>query len=152
MQGAGCRVSGVGCKTSSLATSPPSPCLPPSLPPLRLRASLVPGKGNSNSHGARPVHLIVKMIKWIRTSRLSIKNSLSPPREGVFRWRTTQKFPTNPSTLGQKAPSRATRFVPVTSEAPFPPSRPNTETRTLTAETKNILGYGNENYYTVGSY
>ena len=34
-------------------------------------------KGNSNSHGARPVHLIIAMIKWIRTSRLSIKNSLS---------------------------------------------------------------------------
>ena len=29
------------------------------------------------SHGARPVHLIITMIKWIRTSRLSIKNSLS---------------------------------------------------------------------------
>jgi len=25
----------------------------------------------------RPVHLIIKMIKWIRTSRLSIKNSVS---------------------------------------------------------------------------
>jgi len=25
----------------------------------------------------RPVHLIITMIKWIRTSRLSIKNSLS---------------------------------------------------------------------------
>jgi len=34
-------------------------------------------KGNSNSHGARPVHLIITMIRWIRTSRLSIKNSLS---------------------------------------------------------------------------
>ena len=34
------------------------------------------GKGNSNSHGARPVHLIITMIRWIRTSRLSIKNSL----------------------------------------------------------------------------
>ena len=34
-------------------------------------------KGNSNSHGARPVHLIITMIKWIRTSRLSINNSLS---------------------------------------------------------------------------
>ena len=33
----------------------------------------LPGKGNSNSHGARPVHLIITMIKWIRTSRLSIK-------------------------------------------------------------------------------
>ena len=37
----------------------------------------LPGKGNSNSHGARLVHLIISMIKWIRTSRLSIKNSLS---------------------------------------------------------------------------
>ena len=37
----------------------------------------LPGKGNSNSHGARPVHLIITMIKWIRTSRLSIQNSLS---------------------------------------------------------------------------
>ena len=37
----------------------------------------LPGKGNSNFHGARPVHLIITMIKWIRTSRLSIKNSLS---------------------------------------------------------------------------
>ena len=37
----------------------------------------LPGKGDSNSHGARPVHLIIPMIKRIRTSRLSIKNSLS---------------------------------------------------------------------------
>jgi len=37
----------------------------------------LPGKGNSNFHGARPVHLIVTMIKWMRTSRLSINNSLS---------------------------------------------------------------------------
>ena len=36
----------------------------------------LPGKGNSNSHGARPVHQIISMIKWIWTSRLSIKNSL----------------------------------------------------------------------------
>ena len=40
---------------------------------------LLPGKGNSNSHGARPVHLIITMIEWIRTSRLSMKNSLSLP-------------------------------------------------------------------------
>jgi len=32
---------------------------------------------NSNSHGARPDHLIITIIKWIRTSRLSIKKSLS---------------------------------------------------------------------------
>ena len=36
----------------------------------------LPEKGNSNSHGARPVHLIIMMKEWIRTSRLSIKNSL----------------------------------------------------------------------------
>ena len=37
----------------------------------------LPGKGNLNSHGARPVNQIISMIKWIRTSRLSIQNSLS---------------------------------------------------------------------------
>ena len=37
----------------------------------------LPRKGNSSSHGARPVHLIITMIKWIRTRRLSIKRSLS---------------------------------------------------------------------------
>ena len=42
----------------------------------------LPGKGNSNSHGARPVHLIITMVKWIRTSRLPIKNSLS----GTLAW------------------------------------------------------------------
>ena len=36
----------------------------------------LPGKGNSDSHRARPVHLIISMIMWIRTSRLSIKNSV----------------------------------------------------------------------------
>ena len=36
----------------------------------------LPGKGNSNSHGARPVHLTITMIKWIRTSRLSVRPSL----------------------------------------------------------------------------
>ena len=40
----------------------------------------VPGKRNSNFHGARPVHLIIMMIKWIRTSRLAMQNSLSLPR------------------------------------------------------------------------
>ena len=29
----------------------------------------LPGKGNSNSHGARPVHLIITMIKSNRTGR-----------------------------------------------------------------------------------
>ena len=31
-------------------------------------------KGNSTCHCARLVHLIITMMKWIRTSRLSIKN------------------------------------------------------------------------------
>ena len=35
--------------------------------------------------GARPVHLIITMIKWVRTSRLSIKNSLWASR--AWRWR-----------------------------------------------------------------
>ena len=43
----------------------------------RKAAVRLPGKGNSNSHGARPVHLIITRIKWIRTSGSSIKNSLS---------------------------------------------------------------------------
>jgi len=38
---------------------------------------VVPGKGNSNTHGKRPVHLIITIEKWLRTSRLSIKDSLS---------------------------------------------------------------------------
>ena len=37
----------------------------------------LPGKGNSHSHGARLVHLIITMITWVWTSRLSIMNSLS---------------------------------------------------------------------------
>ena len=49
----------------------------------------LPGKGDSISHGARPVHQIISMIKWIRTSRLSIKNSLSslPPTPARLRSR-----------------------------------------------------------------
>jgi len=45
----------------------------------------LPGRGDSNSHGARPVHLIITMIKCIQTSRLSIKNFLSlADREGNY--------------------------------------------------------------------
>jgi len=54
------------------------------LSPLRQMRTLprkvdirLPGKGNSNSHRARPVLLIITMIKWIQTSRLSLMNSLS---------------------------------------------------------------------------
>ena len=35
------------------------------------------GKMISNSHGTRPVHQIITMMKWIRTSMLSMKHSLS---------------------------------------------------------------------------
>jgi len=40
------------------------------------------------SHGARPVHLILTMVKWFRTSRLSIKNSLSFVPRNTFREET----------------------------------------------------------------
>ena len=45
----------------------------------------LPGKGDSNSHGARPVYISISMIQWIRTSRLSTRNSLCwVPREVVL--------------------------------------------------------------------
>ena len=37
----------------------------------------LPGKGNSNAPSARSVHQIIRLIKWIRTSRLAIKISPS---------------------------------------------------------------------------
>jgi len=37
----------------------------------------LPEEQKSNSRGARQIHLISTMIKWIQTSRLSMKNSLS---------------------------------------------------------------------------
>jgi len=43
---------------------------------VRVDARL-PGTGNANPHGTRPVHLIITMIQWTRASRLSIQNSLS---------------------------------------------------------------------------
>ena len=55
------------------------------LSPTLIQDMRLPGKGNSNSHGARPVHLIITMIKWIRTSRLSIHNSLSKAVRGGTR-------------------------------------------------------------------
>ena len=39
--------------------------------------------GNSNFHGARTVHQIILMVKWIRTSGLPIQNSLSPNLRGI---------------------------------------------------------------------
>ena len=43
----------------------------------------LPGKVNSNFHGARPVHQIISMIKWSRPSRLSVKKSLSHHEDAV---------------------------------------------------------------------
>jgi len=65
----------------------------------------LPGKGISNSHNARPVHLIITMIRWIRTSRLPIKNSLpvrqSRPDYGLgFQVIVPSKFSVVPFLLG----------------------------------------------------
>ena len=50
-----------------------------SLEPSRKVDVRLPGTGNSNFHGARPVHLVITTIKWFRTCRLSIKTlSLEP--------------------------------------------------------------------------
>ena len=62
-------------------TLEPEPCLAGATRKVDVR---LPGKGDSNSHGARPVHLIITMIKWIRTSRLSIKNSLWQVLSGLL--------------------------------------------------------------------
>jgi hypothetical protein len=61
----------------------------------------LPGKGNSRSHRARPVHQIMSMMKWIQSSRLSIKNSLSGGGRCSLRRRSrrrgsTTNPPTNP--------------------------------------------------------
>jgi len=68
----------------------------------------LPGKRNSNSHGARPVHLIITLIKWIRTGRLSIKNSLSGTRAAV------DVEPGEPRGFRGQEPQRVVRDQPVT--------------------------------------
>jgi len=55
--------------------------IPPKFCPRKV---MLPEKRNPNSNGARPVHLIITMITWIRSSRLTIKKSLSLC-EGRFR-------------------------------------------------------------------
>ena len=59
------------------------------VPSLRKVDAKLTGKRNSYSHGARPVHLIITMIKWIRTSRLSAK-TLSALYQG---WNFTSQLP-----------------------------------------------------------
>ena len=46
----------------------------------------LPEKWNSNSHGARPVHQITMVIKWIRTGRLSMNDSFFDLWEGEGAW------------------------------------------------------------------
>ena len=68
-------------RSSPARRAAPPPASLPRPSPAREVDVRLPGKGKSNSHRTRPVHLIITMIKWTRTSRLSIKNSPShlPP-------------------------------------------------------------------------
>ena len=61
----------------------------------------LPEKGKSDSHGARPVHIIITMIKWIRTNRLSVKNSLS--QTAWYSVSLSLSCPTCRSTQGRQA-------------------------------------------------
>ena len=63
-------------QTSSLALAAPALSDSNKRKSTRMVDVRLPGKWNSNSHGARPAHRIISMKKWIRTSRLSIKNFL----------------------------------------------------------------------------
>jgi len=84
----------------------------------------LPGTGNSNSHGARPVHQIISMIKWIRTSRLSIKKTLSQledslavaPREAALEGGSDQSDRLRPALPGgeQQAPQTPRNLKPQT--------------------------------------
>jgi hypothetical protein len=77
VQGSGFRVQGVVSRVSfSGGEAWPRGAVVEGVGRIRKVDVRLTGKRNSNSHGARPVHLIITMIKWIRTSRLSIKNSL----------------------------------------------------------------------------
>ena len=66
----------------------------------------LPGKGNSSSHRARPVHFIITLMKWIQTTRLPIKKSLSllawdmaragPARLSINNLLASHNLPPNP--------------------------------------------------------
>jgi len=61
-------------------------------PAIRKVDVRLPGKGNSDSHGARPVHLIIMMIKWIRTWRAAP----SPPPPPCPPWLAPPWRPLSP--------------------------------------------------------
>jgi len=72
-----------------LVVRPPAKAGGKTIRPQAFTAAAVRGaavKATSNSHGAGPVHLIIMMIKWIRTSRLSIKNSLCRAGREHVKW------------------------------------------------------------------
>jgi len=88
--------------------------------PVRKVDVTLPGKGSSNSHGVRPVHLIITMIKWIRTSRLSINNSLSrAARGGCLRKNAQHLFLDDRKNLGSRGLGyraiikKETRLIPL---------------------------------------
>ena len=60
------------------------------------------GKGDSDFHGARLVHQIMSMIRWIRTRRFSIKKSLACARQGTH-------LATNSAPA--RCPARLTEFL-----------------------------------------
>ena len=76
------------------------------------------GKGNSNTHGARPVNQIIKSMWWTRTSRLSIQNSLSHSTEpglSILRQVNAYSHAGQPLTLHLEKGVRAARirvFIP----------------------------------------
>ena len=80
--GLGCSLGGVrGFRDPGLRTSSASIIANSGVGGLELG---VPQK-KVHSHGARPVHRIISMIKWIRASRLSIQISLSALRVLYYR-------------------------------------------------------------------
>ena len=78
--GVGFRVAGLGFAIGSCAGIHCSRIMREHLATIlqcRKEDARLPGKGDLNFHGARPVHLIITMTRRIRTSRLSTKNSRS---------------------------------------------------------------------------
>jgi len=76
-------------------------------------------QGECEAHGARPVHLINTMRKWIRTSRLSIKNSLSEVRcERLTRLGSGAHLLKQPDTI---VPRGGAAQGPSTGKQPFIP-------------------------------
>ena len=94
------------------AGAPPPPHPPPESDERKGTRKVdirLPGKGNS--HGARPVNQMMSMIKWIRTSRLPTKNSLSlglMQISGLLKLRRTFKINTEKS-LTSKVTARGIR-------------------------------------------